>query len=134
RMDSKRKREHALTGAILGIQAIALAVAVMWFRSGQPDQFAFQFFNFVKLKGYGFAFLRGAKNTLLLAVVGEIGGIVLGLMLALFVLSHRRVVRAPARAYINFFRGTPLIWQLSVFYFGFALGLQLKISAYQPAF
>jgi ABC-type amino acid transport system permease subunit len=28
--------------------------------------------------------------------------------------------------YINFFRGTPLIWQLSVFYFGFAIGLGIR--------
>jgi His/Glu/Gln/Arg/opine family amino acid ABC transporter permease subunit len=132
-MDSKRKREHALTGAILGIQAAALAGLILWFRSAGPDQFAFQFLNFVKLRGYGKAFLTGAKNTLLLAVVGEIGGIVLGLVLALFALSKRRAVRAPARTYVNFFRGTPLIWQLSVFYYGIALGLKLNLSAYQVA-
>jgi len=41
-------------------------------------------------------------------------------------MSKRAVVRAPARVYINFFRGTPLIWQLSVFYFGFAIGLGIR--------
>jgi ABC-type amino acid transport system permease subunit len=48
-------------------------------------------------------------------------------------LSKRRTVRAPAVTYINFFRGTPLIWQLSVFYFGLALGLRLNVSAYVTA-
>jgi His/Glu/Gln/Arg/opine family amino acid ABC transporter permease subunit len=133
RMDTKRKREHCLTGAVLGIQAVIVAAVLMGFRAGNPDNFALQFLNFVKLKGYGFAFLRGAKNTLQLALVGEIGGVVLGLILALFVLSDRRAVRAPARVYINFFRGTPLLWQLATFYFGFALGLQIKLSAYQTA-
>jgi polar amino acid transport system permease protein len=64
----------------------------------------------------------------ILAFVGETGGIVLGLTLALLALSKRRVVRAPARTYINFFRGTPLIWQLSFFYFGLSLGLKLDVS------
>ena len=32
----------------------------------------------------------------------------IGLILSLMALSSRRVVRAPARTYINFFRGTPL--------------------------
>src|SRR5947207_6225611 len=34
RMDTRRKRRHALTGAILGIQAVALAAFVLWTRSG----------------------------------------------------------------------------------------------------
>jgi His/Glu/Gln/Arg/opine family amino acid ABC transporter permease subunit len=133
RMDTKRKREQALSGAILGIQAVVLAVFLLWFRSGDPDRFSFHFLNFAKLEGSGGAFVRGAANTLLLAFVGEMGGIVLGLVLAILVLSKRTVVRAPARVYINFFRGTPLIWQLSVFYFGFAIGLRLPLSPYQTA-
>jgi His/Glu/Gln/Arg/opine family amino acid ABC transporter permease subunit len=133
RMDSRRKRHHALTGAILGIQAVILALFLLWFRSGEPDLFAFHFLNIERLTGYGSAFLIGVRNTMLLAFVGEVGGIVLGLILAMMVLSHQRAVRAPARAYINFFRGTPLIWQLSVFYFGFSLGLRLPIGAFRSA-
>jgi His/Glu/Gln/Arg/opine family amino acid ABC transporter permease subunit len=79
------------------------------------------------------AFLTGAKNTLLLALGGEIGGIAIGLILALLVLSEYRAVRAPARVYINFFRGTPLIWQLAFFYFGVTLGLGLNFSSYTVA-
>jgi His/Glu/Gln/Arg/opine family amino acid ABC transporter permease subunit len=134
RMPTKRSREQALAGGILGIQAVVLAAVVMVFRFlGDPDRFAFHFLNFERLHGYGRAFLNGAKNTLFLASVGELGGIVLGLMLAVLVLSKRRVVRAPARVYINFFRGTPLIWQLSVFYFGVSLGLGLRIPTFASA-
>ena len=132
-MDSRRRRHHALTGAILGSQGLVLALFLLWFRSGRPDRFAFHFLNFERLAGYGHAFVTGAKNTLYLAFIGEIGGIVLGLILAMMVLSSQRAVRAPARAYINFFRGTPLIWQLSVFYFGLSLGLGLKLGAYRTA-
>jgi polar amino acid transport system permease protein len=133
RMDSRRKRHHALTGAIIGSQGAILSIFLLWFRSGRPDRFAFHFLNFERLGGYGSAFVTGARNTLYLAFVGEIGGIVLGLILAMMVLSSQRAIRTPARAYINFFRGTPLIWQLSVFYFGLSLGLGLRLGAYRTA-
>ena len=57
-----------------------------------------------------------------------LASVAIGVVLALFAISSRRIVRAPARAYINFFRGTPLLWQLSVFYFGFSLGLGLNLG------
>ena len=134
RMPTKRAREQAIAGAVLGLQAAILGAVFLVFRTvGDPERFAFHFLNFQVLKGYGAAFVNGAKNTLFLAFIGEAGGIILGLTLAILVLSKRRVVRAPARAYINFFRGTPLIWQLSVFYFGLALGFRLPLSAFQTA-
>jgi polar amino acid transport system permease protein len=43
------------------------------------------------------------------------------------------VVRAPARVYINFFRGTPLIWQISFFGIGIVPALRLPISMYTVA-
>src|SRR5262249_49838689 len=116
-MDTRRRREQCIAGAVLGIQAVAVSVFVLFFRSsGTVFTFVPNFLNFVVLKGYGHAFLIGAKNPLVLALGGEIGGLVVGLTLSLLVLSSRRTVRAPARVYINFFRGTPLIFQLSFFY------------------
>ena len=74
--------------------------------------------------------MNGAKNTLILAGAGEGIGILLGLVLALFLISKRAVVRAPARIIVNFLRGTPLIWQLSFFFFGLVLGLGLDVGVY----
>jgi His/Glu/Gln/Arg/opine family amino acid ABC transporter permease subunit len=134
RMDSRRKREHSLAGAILGIQAVALGGFLLWFRnSHQLFIFTRNFLNFSILKDSVGGFVKGAKYTLFLAFGGEVGGIVLGLILALFVLSERRVVRAPARVYINFFRGTPLIWQLPFFYFLIILGLGFRWNAFYVA-
>jgi len=133
-MDSKRKREHALSGAVLGIQSAVLGAFLLWFRGSRTlVTFTQNFLNFAVLKGSLGGFLNGAKYTLFLAFGGEIGGIVLGLVLALFALSERRVVRAPARVYINFFRGTPLIWQLPFFYFLFILGLGIHWNAFNAA-
>jgi His/Glu/Gln/Arg/opine family amino acid ABC transporter permease subunit len=133
RMDSKRRRDHAITGAVLGSQAVLVAIVILWFRSATPGLFAKHFLNFADLQGYGGAFVRGAKNTLILAFAGEMGGIVIGLVLGILVLSQRRAVRAPARTYINFFRGTPLIWQLVTGYFLLLFGFGIRLSAFSVA-
>jgi His/Glu/Gln/Arg/opine family amino acid ABC transporter permease subunit len=129
-MPTKRMREQCIAGAVLGIQAIGLGAILLWFRSGDVSTFVRNFLNIELLEGWLNDFLLGAWNTIRLAFGGELGGIILGLILAVLALSERRAVRAPARAYINFFRGTPLIWQLSVFYFGVALGFNLDVSAF----
>ncbi|MGH2818159.1 MAG: amino acid ABC transporter permease [Actinomycetota bacterium] len=133
RMPSKRMREQAIAGAVLGSQAVLVALVLFYFRSGSIFRFVNNFMNIEVLEGSLDGFIRGARNTVLLAFVGEFGGIVIGLTLAVLTLSRRRTVRAPAVTYINFFRGTPLLWQLSVFYFGLALGLRLNVSAYVTA-
>ena len=62
RMDSKRRRDQAITGAVLGSQAVLLAIAIVWFRSATPGLFAKHFLNFADLQGYGGAFVRGART------------------------------------------------------------------------
>lgn len=134
RMDTRRKREHAISGAVLGVQAIVAAVFLLWFRSGELIfPFVQTVLNFTYLKGTLHLFIRGAGYTLYMAFISEFCGIALGLILALFVLSKRKVVRAPARIYINFFRGTPLIWQLSFGAAVISLGLGLGIGSITTA-
>jgi His/Glu/Gln/Arg/opine family amino acid ABC transporter permease subunit len=133
RMDSKRRRDDAITGAVLGAQGIILALLIVWFRSASPGLFTKHFLNFADLEGYGGAFVRAAINTLKLAFGGELGGIVIGLVLGVLTLSSRRVVRAPARMYINFFRGTPLIWQLITGYFVLLFGFGIHLDAFVVA-
>lgn len=131
RMPTKPAREAAVSGAALGVQTIVLTLVYMYLRAGANfDLFVRQNFDLEKLDGLGSAFVTGARNTVFLALAGETLGIVIGLGLAMLVLSRRVVVRAPARAYINFFRGTPLIWQLSFIYFGIVLGARLGLSTY----
>lgn len=127
-MPTKPAREQAIAGAVLGIQAAVLGGVLLVFRElGDPERFVFHFFNIEFLQEYGLStFAWAALNTVILAFIGELGGIVLGMLLAMLALSKRPVVRAPARVYINFFRGTPLIWQLGIFYFGFSLGLGIR--------
>ncbi len=132
--DTKRRRNELLAGAILGVQAVLLAALFLGFRGSTTLlTFVHNFFDFPAVSGWWSAFLRAIKNTVMLAFGGEIGGIAVGLVLALFAISKQRAVRAPARAYINFFRGTPLLWQLTFAYLGLATAFQLNISAYTAA-
>ena len=139
-MPTKAARETSISGAALGIQAILISALYMFFRAGEKfDLLIRQNFSFKILKGIDEStgeqltqsFVDGAKNTVILAASGEGLGIALGLALAMLILSSRVVVRAPARLYINFFRATPLIWQLAFLYAGLVLAARLPISVYQ---
>lgn len=133
RAPTRPSREATISGAVLGGNALVLAALLLWFRSGDVETFASNFLELDLLGEFVPRFLRAALNTVILALAGEAIGIAIGLALSLAVISARPVVRAPARLYINFFRGTPLLWQLSFFFFGIALGLRLNLGAYEVA-
>jgi cystine transport system permease protein len=70
--------------------------------------------------------LKGAGYTIELSVGGMVFGLILGLAVALMRLSHIPVLRGLARAYVSFIRGTPLLVQLFIIYYGLAeVGLML---------
>ena len=114
-MPTKAAREAAIVGGALGVQAALFSAIYLLFRTGDVEIFIRNFFDLEQLEGLGSVFLRGALNTLILAFGAETLGIIIGLALAMLVLSKRAVIRAPARLYINFFRATPLLWQLLFF-------------------
>lgn len=60
--------------------------------------------------------VNGIAVTLMLTAVCMVIGIVLGVILAVMRLSLNPVVRAAASAYVNFFRGTPVLVQLLFWY------------------
>ena len=62
--------------------------------------------------------LGGAKITILLTLCSVLAGLFLSLFLAFGELSKSKVLRAICRAYVFFFRGTPLLMQLYFVYFG----------------
>ena len=69
---------------------------------------------------YGDRLIDGAVVTVKLVVLACILGLVLAVPLALARRSNRRWLSAPAYLYIYFFRGTPLIVQLALLYYGLA--------------
>ncbi|MEV4954004.1 amino acid ABC transporter permease [Paenarthrobacter nitroguajacolicus] len=60
--------------------------------------------------------VNGIAVTLMLTAISMLIGIVLGVVMAVMRLSHNPVVRAAASAYVNFFRGTPVLVQLLFWY------------------
>jgi polar amino acid transport system permease protein len=63
-------------------------------------------------------FIDGAKITLLLSIFTIFLGVILGIILALMRISNRLVLKAIAASYIEFIRGTPILVQLFIVYYG----------------
>lgn len=71
--------------------------------------------------------LGGLPMTLLVSIFGMIMGLLLGVPLALARGSDRRILRWPARVYISFMRGTPILVFLFILYFGLpVIGIQFS--------
>jgi len=62
--------------------------------------------------------LKGAGYTLLFAVAAMVGGLLLGFPAAVLRVVPWAPLRWPARIYVSLFRGTPLLVQLFVIYYG----------------
>ena len=64
------------------------------------------------------AMLAGAGHTLLFALASMLGGLLLGFPTAVMRLMPWRLVRWPAALYVSLMRGTPLLVQIFVIYYG----------------
>ena len=70
--------------------------------------------------------LKGAYFTVFLSLGGMFFGLLIGFGLALMRLSPIKLLSWTARVYVSFFRGTPLLVQLFVIYYGLPqLGIEL---------
>ncbi len=127
RMPTRTSREEAVAGAVLGLQGVILGALILVFSYGNVERIAANYLRWSEVTDQVGAFLNGAKITLLLAIGGEFLGVILGVILAIFLISKRATVRAPARAYVNLFRGTPLLLQIA--FIGLALPLGFNVHA-----
>jgi polar amino acid transport system permease protein len=105
---------YALTLAFIGF----LAVRVDWVRIQDkffdPEIFANQFWEIIT---------RAAWHTLIFTFFGFTGGLAIGLLLALMRLSSLRPYRWFAAAYIDVFRGIPMLVTLLIIGFGIPIAL-----------
>ena len=78
------------------------------------------FFNNVwsTLSRYYSFFLEGVQNTLIIAVFTVLFGTLLGILLAVAKMSSFKPLKWLSTAYIEFFRGTPLMVQLMFIFYG----------------
>nr|WP_295833520.1 amino acid ABC transporter permease [uncultured Azospirillum sp.] len=70
--------------------------------------------------------LDGLINTVKIAAIAIVFGVLVGLVLALLRLSPRRLLRLPAAGFVEFYRNTPPI--VHFFWFFYALPVVLNIS------
>lgn len=81
--------------------------------------------DFSFLSKYNMFFINGAKLTLFLAFFTVLFGSVLGLLLSLMKLSNSKILKAISSTYIEFVRGTPILVQLYIVYYGLpSLGIE----------
>lgn len=78
---------------------------------------------------YGSFFLKGIKITILISLIGVALGSILGAFVALMKLSKIKVISWIASIYIEILRGTPMLVQVFIVFFGITAALGLDISA-----
>ena len=74
--------------------------------------------DFSFLSKYYMFFLIGAKNTILIAFFVVLFGVIIGVILALMKISSNKLFNILASVYIEFIRGTPVLVQLFIVFFG----------------
>ena len=74
--------------------------------------------DFSWLPSYAELFLYGAATTLELLAISVLFGFALAIGIAVALISKNKLANVPARSYCIFFRGTPLLIQLWILYYG----------------
>ena len=90
-------------------------------------------FYFIDENGYK-TVLEGLENTLLIAVIGLVIGIVIGTLIATVRIVPKykvfpRVLNGICSFYVGFFRGTPMVVQLLLFYYVLFPLMGIRISS-----
>lgn len=95
--------------------------------------------DFTAILPYSQYFVSGVGYTLLLSTLATLFGLAGGTVLALCKGSHNKLCSKPAAAYVAFIRGTPLLVQLYLVYYGIpgvdmvtagVIALSINSSAY----
>lgn len=84
---------------------------------------------------YSNFFLEGVRNTLIIAFFTVLLGTILGTLMATARMSHLKPLKWLATAYIEFFRGTPLMVQLMFIFYGLPMiGVKFPEVSFIPDF
>lgn len=79
--------------------------------------------DFSFLLEYKMFYIVGVKNTILLAIFSVFFGLILGIILALMKISRNKILNMIASSYIEFLRGTPLLVQVYIIFYGLNLDI-----------
>jgi arginine/ornithine transport system permease protein len=73
-------------------------------------------------------YFEGLRTTLILVSTSLLLGLMIAIPLAVLRTSKNYVIQAPIRAFVYFFRGTPLLVQMFIIYYGFGQFEAIKTS------
>ena len=74
--------------------------------------------------------LKGVAYTLLFAVGAMVGGLILGFLLAIARILPSKLISTPAAVYVSLIRGTPLLVQIFVIYYGLpSIGIEFSATS-----
>lgn len=73
-------------------------------------------------------FIRGTTVTLGVSFFGVIFGTIVGVLLSLMKLSNNKILKGVSTSYIELVRGTPLLVQLYIVYYGFPMFIPFELS------
>jgi polar amino acid transport system permease protein len=88
------------------------------------------FMSFLQLWPSLFFIAQGIIVTLKYSITSVILGLIIGTLLAFCKIGSNRAIRQLANFYTSAFRGTPLLIQISIIYFGLPSLLGVKISVF----
>ncbi|WP_297518509.1 amino acid ABC transporter permease [uncultured Clostridium sp.] len=84
--------------------------------------------DFSAIYKYKDFFISGAMYTLFIAGIAVVGGTVIGMFLSILKLSKYKVLRFLSTAYIEIFRGTPILVQLYLVYLAFPSMFDIRMN------
>ncbi len=80
-------------------------------------------------------FFEGVKNTLIIAAMSVVFGLILGIFMAMMKMSSIKILKWFATAYVEFIRGTPLLVQLMFIFYGLPMvGITFPDVSFIPNF
>ena len=86
------------------------------------------------LNKYGSSYLDGTLMTLKLSFLGVFFGFILGILIVLLRRSKLKPLQTIAKIYVQMFRGTPLLVQVVIFYYGFSSVLPDQFASLKNPF
>ncbi|MCG7378519.1 ABC transporter substrate-binding protein/permease [Paenibacillus sp. ACRSA] len=76
-------------------------------------------------------YAKGIGYTLLLSALGVLFGVIIGLIICMFRMHDMAILRWIGTAYVELIRGTPMLVQLMIIYYGLSLTFGINFSALQ---
>ncbi|KGX89458.1 amino acid ABC transporter permease [Pontibacillus marinus] len=111
------------SNALDGLRQMGISLGFDFLKSSASFGISESLIDYTPESSYGTAFLVGVLNTLRVSFFGIIIASLIGLVVGISRLSNNWLVNKTASIYVEIFRNTPLLVQISIWYFAVFLPL-----------